>query len=256
MQYVLEESYSAHVKILYLNRPEFLNALNLQLRKELADAFDRLNKDDSTKCIIITGNEKSFAAGADLKEFADASSVDILAKKLHTLWRPIWDCPKPIIAAVNGFALGGGCELAMCADIIIAGESAKFGQPEIKVGIMPGSGGTQRLVRTIGKYKTMRFLLTGDFFDARSAYNMGLVSEVVPDSKVLQTALELADKITSLPTIAISQIKEVINKGADIPLETALALERQAFYVTFSTKDQKEGMKAFLEKRKPNFKGE
>jgi len=256
MEFIREIEHSRYVKVIQLNRPESLNALNLQVRKELASVFNKINSDGIIRCIVITGNEKAFAAGADLKELVNATSVKMIARNLHNLWKPIWECPKPIIAAVNGFALGGGCELAMSADIIIAGESAKFGQPEIKVGIMPGAGGTQKLVRAIGKYKAMRYLLTGDFFDAKTAYNMGLVSEVVPDSLVMQTALELADKISSLPPIALSQIKEVVNKGIDVPIEIALSIEKQAFYVLFNTADKDEGINAFIEKRKPIFKGE
>jgi enoyl-CoA hydratase/carnithine racemase len=256
MQYIIEQTYSTNIKLIQLNRPESLNALNLQTRKELADVFSRINNDKSIYCIIITGGPKVFAAGADLKELANATPVEMIFRKLHDLWKPIWDCPKPIIAAVNGFALGGGCELAMSADIIIAGKNAKFGQPEIKVGIIPGAGGTQKLVKAIGKYKAMRYLLTGDFFDADTAYKMGLVSEIVSDDKVLEVALEIAKKISELPPIAISQIKEVVNKGMDVPLDIGLSLEKQAFNLLFSTYDQKEGMNAFIEKRKPNFKGE
>ena len=171
------------------------------------------------------------------------------------MWKVIADCPKPIIAAVNGFALGGGCELAMHADIIIAGESAKFGQPEVKVGVMAGGGGTQRLVRAVGKFKAMKMLLTGEPVGAAEAESMGLASEVVPDGQVLERALEVASTIAALPPLAIRHTKEVVLAGADSSLDAGLTLERKAFDILFDTQDQKEGMSAFIEKRTPKFKG-
>jgi len=174
---------------------------------------------------------------------------------VRRLWKAIADCPKPVIAAVNGFALGGGCELAMHADIIVAGEGARFGQPELGVGVIPGGGGTQRLVRAVGKFRAMKMLLTGEMVDARQALEMGLVSEVVPDADVLDRALALARRIAELPPIAVMLCKEVVLTGQDCPLDAALSLERKAFELLFATEDQKEGMRAFAEKRKPNFQG-
>jgi enoyl-CoA hydratase/carnithine racemase len=204
---------------------------------------------------VLTGNEKSFAAGADIKEMAGAGTIEMLQRGTHKLWRAIAACPKPVIAAVNGFALGGGCELAMTCDIIIAGESAKFGQPEVKIGIIPGGGGTQRLTRAVGKYKTMRYVLTGDLFSAREAFDMGLVSEIAPDAEVEMRALAMAQQIADLSPLAIQQAKESILRGLDASLETGLALETKAIQILFSSQDQKEGMAAFIEKRKPQFQG-
>jgi enoyl-CoA hydratase len=178
-----------------------------------------------------------------------------MARGTHKLWRTIAACPKPVIAAVSGFALGGGCELAMTCDIIIAGESARFGQPEVKIGIIPGGGGTQRLTRAAGKYKAMRYILTGDLFDARAAFDMGLVSEIVPDAEVEKRAIEMAQQIAALSPLAIQQAKEAVLRGMDAALDTGLALETKAIQILFSSLDQKEGMAAFIEKRKPKFTG-
>jgi enoyl-CoA hydratase/carnithine racemase len=243
------------VALLRLNRPEARNALNMELRRALAEAFRTLESDAEVRVVVVTGNSQAFAAGADLREMVDADAVEMMLRGTHRLWQAIADCSKPIIAAVNGYALGGGCELALHADIIIAGEKAKFGQPEVRVGIMPGAGGTQRLLRAIGRYRAMLLLLTGEMVEAREAQAMGLVSRVVPDAEVLDQALALAETIASMPPLAVAQIKEVVRLGADAPLATALALERKAFQLLFATRDQKEGMRAFLEKRKPNFEG-
>jgi len=253
---VLLEHPANGVALLRLNRPEKLNALNLQTRQSLAEHFNSLGADNSVRVIVMTGNQKAFVAGADLKEMAEATTAEMSQGPGRRLWKHIADCPKPVIAAVNGFAYGGGCELAMHADIIIAGESAKFAQPEVKVGIMAGGGATQRLTRAVGKFKAMKILLTGEPFSSEEAFVMGLVSEVVGDDQVVERALELADKIAALPPIAIRQTKEVILAGADMSLETGITLERKAFDILFDTEDQKEGMRAFLEKRKPEFKGE
>jgi enoyl-CoA hydratase/carnithine racemase len=186
---------------------------------------------------------------------AEARPAEMMLRGSHLTWGAIKEFPKPLIAAVNGWALGGGCELALHADIIIAGEGAKFGQPEIRVGIIPGAGGTQRLTRAVGKYKAMKILLSGEPVAAREAEAMGLVSEVVPDSEVFSRALALAQAIAALPPIAARKIKEVVLQGADLPLEAGLALERQAFQLMFDTADQKEGMAAFIQKRPPRFEG-
>ncbi|MBC7086733.1 MAG: enoyl-CoA hydratase/isomerase family protein [Methanomethylovorans sp.] len=256
MSILIVEDVDKHVKLIKLNRPEALNALNLELRKNLAEVFTEFSNNDDIRAIVITGNEKAFVAGADLKELLEVSGpFDTLLNDIRKYWKPIKECSKPIISAVNGFALGGGCELAMHTDIIVAGENAKFGQPEIKVGIIPGAGGTQRLTRVVGKYKAMRLLLTGDFITGREAYEMGLVSIVVPDDEVLNTALDFAKKISKLPLLSVKFIKELVNTSYNAPLETLLALEEKSFQLLFSTEDQKEGMRAFIEKRKPEYKG-
>lgn len=255
MPLVLLEHPADHVALLRMNRPEALNALSMATRMELDAHFKSLNADDAVRCIVITGNEKAFVAGADLKEMADMSTSEITRGPSRDMWRTIASCRHPVIAAVNGFALGGGCELAMHADIIIAGENAIFGQPEVRVGIMAGGGGTQRLVRAVGKFKAMKILLTGERFSAQEAFDMGLASEVVSDDQVLARALDLANTIAALPPLAIRQTKEVVLAGADSPLDAGLTLERKAFDILFDTEDQKEGMRAFIEKRKPIFKG-
>ncbi len=256
MSEVILEQPAEGIAVVKLNRPEVRNALNAAVRQQLADHFTTLGADETTRCIVITGGEKVFAAGADLRDMVDLTPVEMIARHSERLWQPIASCPKPVIAAVNGYAFGGGCELAMLADIIIAGEGASFGQPEVRVGIMPGAGGTQRLTRAIGKYRAMRMLLTGEPVSAREALAMALVSEVVADADVFATAMKVATTIASLPPLAIMQIKESVLAGQDVSLETAIALERKAFQLLFSTSDQKEGMRAFLEKRKPEFRGQ
>jgi len=246
---------SPGVALLTLNRPEARNALNQRTRQVLADWFRAITQDSSIRCVILSGGPKVFAAGADLREVAECTPIDMYMRHVERLWAAIAECPKPVIAAVNGFALGGGCELAMHADIIVAGKGATFGQPEIKVGIMPGAGGTQRLARVVGKFQAMKMLLTGLPISGEQAYAMGLASEVVEDDQVLQRSLELAALIAKMPPIAAEQIKEVLLAGMDAPLDSALMLERKAFHLLFATADQKEGMKAFFDKRSPDFKG-
>jgi enoyl-CoA hydratase/carnithine racemase len=255
MSEVVVERPADDIAVIRLNRPEVRNALNMAVRQQLAEHFAALGADEATHCIVITGGEKVFAAGADLRDMVDRTPVDLMMRRSEKLWQPIATCPKPVIAAVNGFALGGGCELAMHADIIIAGEGASFGQPEVRVGIMPGAGGTQRLTRAVGKYRAMRMLLTGEPVPARDALAMGLVSEVVPDGDVLDAALRVARTIAALPPLAVMQIKEAVLAGQDASVDAALLIERKAFQLLFSTDDQKEGMRAFLEKRKPEFHG-
>ena len=244
------------VAIVEIHRPEARNALNLELRQQFSEAFQYLSKLDAVKAIVLTGGEKVFAAGADIKDFTTVTTAQMYLRHTEQYWQSIVDCPKPIIAAVNGYALGGGCELAMHADIIIAGENAKFGQPEVKLGLMPGAGGTQRLLRAIGKFKTMLLVLSGKFITAQEACQMGLVSEVVSDDQTLPHALELAKTIAGFAPIAVQQIKEVTNLGQDQSLQGALALERKAFQILFDTKDQKEGVNAFFEKRPAQYTGE
>jgi len=244
------------VALIRINRPEARNALNQAVREQIAAHVATAAEDPTVRCLVITGTEQVFVAGADIKAMATASAGEMAARGSDGAWRVLRDCPKPIIAAVNGWALGGGCELAMHADIIIAGEGAKFGQPEIRVGIIPGAGGTQRLTRAVGKFKAMKILLTGEPVSAPDAERMGLVSEVVADAEVLPRALAIAGTIAALPPIAARRIKELVLTGADMPLSAALTLERNAFHLMFDTQDQKEGMAAFIEKRKPAFRGE
>jgi enoyl-CoA hydratase len=241
------------VALVRINRPEARNALNPAVREQLAQHFRDLAADEEVRCAVIAGSDKVFAAGADIKAMAEASPSEMMGRP--DLWVAIRAFPKPLVAAVNGWALGGGCELALHADMIVAGEGARFGQPEIKVGIMPGAGGTQRLTRAIGKYKAMKILLTGEPVTAREAEALGFVTEVVPDGEVLDRAVALAKSIAALPPIAARKIKEAVLLGGDMPLEAALVLERQAFHLLFDTADQKEGMAAFIEKRPPKFRG-
>lgn len=256
MPTVILEKPADHVALLRLNRPEAKNALNSELRNLLVEHFRQLGNNPDVRCIVLTGSAEAFAAGADLKEMVDTNPIDLMQGHAVLFWKTIAGCQKPVIAAVNGPALGGGCELALVADIIIAGEGAIFGQPEVRVGIMPGGGSTQRLIRAIGKYQAMKMLLTGQPIKAREALEIGLVSEVVADREVLDRALKTAGLISELPPLAIKQIKETVLAGADGALEAGLALERKAFESLFSSRDQKEGMRAFLEKRKPHFEGQ
>jgi enoyl-CoA hydratase/carnithine racemase len=255
MSVVLLERPGEGVALLRLNRPERLNALNMAVRESLAAHFTELAADESVRCVVITGDDKAFAAGADVAELAQRTPTDDAFARTRAAWAAITGYRRPIIAAVNGFALGGGCELAMHCDIIIAGESAKLGQPEVKLGIMPGAGGTQRLVRVLGKFAAMRWLLTGDLLSAADAHRLGLVSEVVADGQVLEHALGIANRIATLAPLAVAAIKQTVLLGADLPLEAALRLEGQSFQTLFATEDRAEGMRAFLEKRKPEFKG-
>jgi len=252
---LLRESASEGVAVLRLNRPEARNALSLPLRHALAAAFSELDRDDAVRCVVLAGNGPCFAAGADLREMADLGPAEVQRMNVLETWRAISGSRKPLIAAVHGAALGGGCELAMHADIIVADETASFGQPEVQVGIMPGGGATQRLMRAVGKFRAMPMLLTGLPVDARQALAMGLASEVVPEGQALARACELAAQIARRPPVAIRLIKEVALAGADAPLATGLMLERRAFESLFDTADQKEGMHAFLERRKPTFQG-
>jgi enoyl-CoA hydratase len=243
------------VALVELNRPKELNALNRQLMEELRDALQGLDKDEHVRVIIVTGNEQAFAAGADIKQMAESSAIDMLVIDQFSTWDQIRKTKKPIIAAVSGFALGGGCELAMMCDIIVASESAKFGQPEIKLGTIPGAGGTQRLTKALGKTKAMELILTGRFLSAAEAEQYGLVSKVVPAELYLQEALALAKEIAAQSPIAVQLAKEAINRSFETQLDEGLAFERKNFYLTFASRDQKEGMKAFIEKRKPNYTG-
>jgi len=240
---------------LRLNRPRVNNALSLELQTVLAGYFQTLAATNTIRCIILSGGGQVFAAGGDISGLMEAGPIDILQRHTERLWAPIRDCPKPVIAAVCGHAYGGGCELAMLADIIIAGESARFCQPEIRLGIMPGIGGTQRLVRAVGKAKAMQMALSGRPISAQEAWVAGLVSEVIADDQVQDHALKQATRIAAMPALAAEQIKEVILAGMDASLDAGLALERKANALLFASRDQKEGMRAFLEKRPPQFAG-
>lgn len=241
--------------LIQLNRPDALNALNIDLMKEVVETLESFDKDSEIGCMVITGNEKAFAAGADIKEMADATAIEMLLRDQFARWDKIRKIKKPIIAAVSGFALGGGCELAMSCDMIIASDSAQFGQPEIKLGVIPGAGGTQRLTKAIGKARAMEMILTGKFYTAQDMFNAGLVTKVVPKEVFLDEALELASEICKMPTIAVQLGKESVLKSFDLTIESGLELERKNFYLLFASEDKFEGMKAFVEKRKANWKG-
>lgn len=243
------------IALIELNRPKELNALNKQLMEEVRDALQALDRNDQVRVIIITGNEQAFAAGADIKQMADKSAIDMLLIDQFSTWDQIRKTKKPIIAAVSGFALGGGCEFAMTCDMIIASETAKFGQPEIKIGTIPGAGGTQRLTRAIGKAKSMELILTGRFLSAEEAHFYGLVNKVVPKEMYMYEALQLAKEIAQLSPVAVQLAKEAVNRSFETHLDEGLAFERKNFYLTFASEDQKEGMKAFVEKRKADFQG-
>ena len=250
---LLEQRPADGVALLRLNRPAVLNALNLALRRELAAAFTRLDADDSVRAVVLAGSGKAFCAGADLHEYVDATPPEIVSRDLDRLWAAVSGCRKPVIAAVRGHALGGGCELAMHADLIVAGKGARFGQPEILIGLMPGGGATQRLARAVGKFRAMKLLLTGEAIDAASALQMGLASEVVADDEVEPRALALASRIAALPVLASRFIKEAVIGGMNTSLDAGLQLERKSFQLLFATTDKTEGIRARIEKRPPRF---
>jgi enoyl-CoA hydratase len=255
-QTLIIETPSEGVTLIRLNRPEALNALNSELLGELGQALDAAATDDGVRCIVLTGSDRAFAAGADIKEMSDKSYAQMMTLDFFTAAaRKIEQFRKPIIAAVSGYALGGGCELAMMCDFIIASESAKFGQPEINLGVSPGIGGTQRLTRFVGKAKAMDMILTARMMDAAEAERAGLVSRVVPNDKLLDTALEAAAKIAGHSPLAVMMNKELVEAAYETTLTTGVALERRLFHSLFAFEDQKEGMAAFVEKRKPDFRG-
>ena len=244
-----------HVAVIRLNRPEALNALNAQLMEELARALRAAQDNDKVRCIVLTGSEKAFAAGADIKEMAQKSFVDVFAGDFFTPeTEEILRVRKPIIAAVSGYALGGGCELAMMCDFIIASDTAKFGQPEINLGVVAGIGGTQRLTRFVGKSKSMDMHLTGRFMDAEEAERSGLVSRVVPAKKLMDEAMDAARKIAEKSMLTVMTVKEAVNRSYETTLREGLLFERRVFHALFATEDQKEGMAAFLEKREAQFR--
>lgn len=241
--------------VLTLNRPNVLNALNQATMEEVVQALEAVEREEQVRCVIITGAGRAFAAGADIKEMAGASAAEMLAGYRFQQWERIRKMTVPLVAAVNGIALGGGCELAMLCDMIVAAETAQFGQPEINLGIMPGAGGTQRLTRAIGKARAMEMVLTGRPISARQAEALGLVTKVVPAEAVLDEAIALAKEIAAKPPVAVRLAREAVLKAFDTTVEGGLDYERKAFYLLFATEDRTEGMQAFLEKRKPVFKG-
>lgn len=244
-----------HIALIQLNRPKVLNALSTDLMKELIEAMFLLEDDKDVRVIILTGSERAFAAGADIGQMAEATPIDQINDNRFRTWRQMSLITKPIIAAVNGFALGGGCELAMSCDFIIAGDTARFGQPEIKIGTIPGGGGTQRLTHAIGKSKAMLAILTGDMMDANEAERSGLVAKVVPAETLMQETFEIAKTISNRAPVAVKLAKEAVNIAFEAGLRDGMEYERRNFYLTFSSKDQKEGMKAFMEKREPKYQG-
>jgi enoyl-CoA hydratase len=252
---LVERQPEQRTALVRLNRPKQLNALNAQVMDALCDALEELDRDESVRAIVVTGNERAFAAGADIGEMADASAVDMLRSNRIGQWDRVRKIGKPVIAAVNGWCLGGGCELAMTLDLIIAGETARFGQPEINIGVIPGAGGTQRLTRAIGKGRAMEMILSGEPMQATEARDRGLVGRVVPDELAVEDALTLAAQIATKAPIALRLAKEAVNAAYEMGLTDALAHERRLFYLLFASEDQKEGMTAFLEKRTPDFKG-
>jgi enoyl-CoA hydratase len=243
------------VAVLTLNRPARRNALDLAMRAAVAEAVGQQDRDAEVKAIVITGGDGIFAAGADLNLLVDKGAQEVADLDLGAYWAPVANCGKPVIAAVSGHALGAGCELAMMCDFIVADASARFGQPELAVGIMPGAGGTQRLVRTVGKQVASLMLLTGEAITGERAFQLGLVAELAAEGQPLARALELARKAARMPARSVAATRRVLRQGADLPLDAALALEHREFLLLFDTADKTEGMRAFLDKRKPEFRG-
>jgi len=252
---LVERDEARRIALVRLNRPRQLNALNAQVMDQLCESLEALDRDEAIRCLVVTGNERAFAAGADIGEMATASPIDMLRGNRIAQWDRVRRISKPVIAAVNGWCLGGGCELAMALDLILAGEGARFGQPEINLGVIPGAGGTQRLTRAIGKSRAMEMVLTGEPIDAAEALRLGLVARVVPDELLVEDALALAARIAAKSPVALRLAKEAVNAAFELPLTEALAHERKLFYLLFASDDQKEGMAAFLEKRAPDFTG-
>ena len=243
------------VTLVTLNRPQALNALNSKVLSELIEIFGAYDADEGQRCLVLTGSEKAFAAGADIKEMSDRRFADMYSSDFFAGWEKVTSTRKPWIAAVAGYALGGGCEVAMMADFIIAADSAKFGQPEIKLGVTPGMGGSQRLTWAVGKAKAMEMCLTGRMMDAAEAERSGLVARIVPAGELIDEALKAAETIASMPPIAAIAVKEMVNAAFEIPLSQGIRFERRLFHGLFGTEDQKEGMAAFVEKRPGNWKG-
>jgi enoyl-CoA hydratase len=253
-EFILAEI-EAPVGLIILNRPKVLNALSPELIGEVTSALAKMGRDESVGAVVLTGGPKVFAAGADIGDMAERGPVDQLQRDQTGRWAAIAAFTKPLIAAVNGYALGGGCELALMCDLIVAGDSARFGQPEINLGIIAGAGGTQRWPRTAGKYIAMEVNLTGAPITAQRAYQLGIVNKVVPAEVTIEVAKRMARRIAEKPPLAARLVKESVNQALETPLQQGLAVERRNFYFLFATEDQKEGMRAFLEKRRGQFKG-
>jgi enoyl-CoA hydratase len=251
---IMTETPAPGVGVVRINRPDALNALNAQVTRELFDALDAFDRDESIGCIVLTGSDKAFAAGADIKQMANTDAVTMLMGRDFTDWSRLRRVTKPIIAAVSGWALGGGCELAMMCDMIVASETAKFGQPEINLGIIPGAGGTQRLTRAIGKALAMEVMLADRRLTAAEALAAGLVNRVYPVETYFAEAVKLAEKIAAQPRVAVRLIKDAVNKAYELSLSEGLDYEKRCFYLAFSTEDKTEGMNAFIEKRAPQWK--
>jgi enoyl-CoA hydratase len=249
-------SRQGRVGVITLNRPQALNALNTVMVTELIEALSEFEKDDETRCLVVTGSEKAFSAGADIKEMAEISAVQMaMTGHFFPLWDKVGRFPKPIVGALSGFVLGGGLELAMSCDVLVASETTQLGQPEIDIGVMPGGGGTQRLTRAVGKYKAMEMVLTGKRIGAEEALTLGLVSKVVPKEAYLTEAVKVANEIASKSPVAVRLAKMAVNKAFEMGLSEGIDFERELFYLLFASEDKAEGMKAFTEKRKPDFKG-
>lgn len=243
------------VGVVQFNRPQALNALNREMMAEVIDALEQFDADTQVGCLVVTGNQRAFAAGADIKQMAEATPVEMLNNPFIDYWDRLQRIAKPIVAAVSGFALGGGCEFAMACDMIIASESALFGQPEINLGVMPGAGGTQRLTRAVGKAIAMEMVLNDRRLSADEAVRFGLANRVVPVESYLEETVRFAAEIAERAPVAVRMAKEAVNAAFEMPLQAALAHERRLFYLLFSTEDQKEGMEAFIKKRRPQWEG-
>ena len=243
------------VGVLTLHRPDRMNAFTNTMLEEMIDILREANRDDDVRAIVVTGDQRAFAAGADIVELADQTPERLRTERRFEAWDRLWSIGIPLIAAVRGFALGGGCELAMSCDLIVAGDDAQFGQPEIRIGVMPGAGGTQRLTRAVGVARAMELILTGRSMPAAEALSAGLVSSVVPAADTIQAALDLADRIASMPPLAVRAAKKSVLAAAELPLAAGLRAEREAFFDLFATDDQREGMAAFQEKRRPEWSG-
>ncbi len=252
--HLLTETHGA-VAVIRINRPKVLNALNLNLMTDLAQMMEAYDADDSINVILLAGSERAWAAGADIGDMATATVSDMASRDQFAQWERIKRIKKPIVAAVSGFALGGGCELMMHCDVIVCSENARIGQPEINIGVMPGAGGTQRLTHAVGKALAMDVVLSGRFLTGREALAHGLVSRVVPSEHWFSEALKVAQQMATKPAVALRSAKEAVLKANELPLSQGLEYERKLFYMLFDTEDQKEGMSAFVEKRKPSYKG-
>jgi enoyl-CoA hydratase/carnithine racemase len=252
---VVRSERRAAVGVVTIARPERRNALNLQVKQDLVEHLQAMELDPEVAVVVLTGSDGYFVAGTDIAEMATMRPTDHVRLQTDRVFHVVRQLAKPVIAAVEGYALGGGCELALACDIVVAAEDAKFGQPEIRVGIMPGAGGTQRLLRTAGRYKTLLWSLTGDMIPAGDAYMANVVSELVPPGQALTRAIELGEQIAAMPQLAVRAIRDAVRLGGDVPMDTALALERRYFERLFDSEDQKEGMQAFLDKRAPRYQG-